>query len=151
MPENFIPSQEESDLICFFSEDIEFQISNPIAIQEWINQIIKKETRQLVQLTFIFCSDSYLHQVNLKHLNHDTLTDVITFPYSSFPKIEGDIFISIDRIKDNSNSFNVTFEQELHRVMIHGVLHLCGYTDKTPDSQTIMRTKENEALDLLTI
>ena len=138
-------------MIQFFSEDIKFELSNSEAITEWIAQVVFRENRKLKSLTYIFCSDDYLHQINVEHLNHDTLTDIITFPYheSEDALIESDIFISIDRVRENATSFNVFFEQELHRVIIHGALHLCGYKDKTKTEEKKMRSKENEALELL--
>ena len=149
--ENLIPEADESEKINFFSEDTDFSISDTDtpSIRKWIHQVIHVEQQELIALNFIFCSDTYLHQINLEYLNHDTLTDVITFPYSTSPKIEGDIFISIDRIKENASLFKTSFKQELHRIMIHGVLHLCGYTDKDKESKVKMSHKENEALELL--
>ena len=97
---------------------------------------------QLIGLSYIFCSDAYLHNINVEYLNHDTLTDIITFPYLSPPEIEGDIFISVDRIRENAQTFQVTFEQELHRVIIHGVLHLCGQGDKTEEEDTQVEAGE---------
>lgn len=151
--ENLNPEADESDTINFFSEDTDFSISdiNISSIQSWITQVIQLERQELIALNFIFCSDTYLHQINLEYLNHDTLTDVITFPYSTSPKIEGDIFISIDRIKENTSLFQTSFQQELYRIMIHGVLHLCGYTDKDKESKDQMSLKENEALQLLSL
>ena len=111
--------------------------------------MIEREGCNLTQVCYIFCSDEYLYNLNQEYLNHDTYTDIITFPYSEPPLVEGDIFISIDRVKENASQFGAPFEQELHRVMIHGVLHLCGYSDKSPDEEALMRKKEDEALQLL--
>ncbi|MBL3654538.1 rRNA maturation RNase YbeY [Fulvivirga sediminis] len=136
--------------IHFFQEDTEFELINPKPTQTWINKIIEQEGYKLQELNFIFCSDDYLHNMNLEYLDHDTFTDIITFDNSEDDKmIEGDIFISIDRIKDNANSMNIDFENELHRVIIHGVLHLLGYGDKTESEKSLMRLKENESLTLL--
>ena len=140
---------EESIGITFSTEDIAFELENEQVTGEWLKKVIEREENKLRSLNFIFCSDEYLHQLNVEYLKHDTLTDVITFHYATLPVIEGDIFISIDRIKENAKNFDVSFHQELSRVMVHGVLHLCGYGDKTTEEATIMRQKENEALELL--
>jgi len=137
------PSEEK---INFYSEDIEFSLPNHSIIFDWINKTIESEAKILRHLNFIFCSDSYLHKINLEYLNHDTFTDVITFPYAEGKNIEGDIFISIDRIQENAKTFKVEFEHELNRVMIHGTLHLLGYLDKTAEDKTQMTEKENEYL-----
>ena len=135
--------------IEFHVEDVQFDLSNLTVYTDWIEQIIQREEHQLVQLNYIFCSDQYLHSINVEYLDHDTYTDIITFPYTERPYIEGDIFISIDRVKENAEHLNVSFEQELQRVIIHGVLHLCGYPDKTPEQAKQMREKENESIQLL--
>jgi len=140
---------EENETIEFSSEDIEFELKDEQAATEWLIKIIEQAGNSLRLLNFIFCSDDYLLRLNVEYLNHDTLTDIITFPYAEPPVIEGDIFISIDRVRENAQEFNVSFEQELHRVMAHGVLHLCGFGDKTPEEQATMRQKEDEALQLL--
>ena len=135
--------------LFFEQEDIDFELPNDEQRYiNWIQYIIKKEKKELLQLTYIFCSDSFLHQINVEYLKHDTLTDIITFPYTEPPLVEGDIFISIDRVKENAVKYDVSFEHELHRVMIHGVLHLCGYPDKTEEEAKMMRAKEEEALEI---
>ena len=149
MTPDFTQENVEADKIEFHAEDIEFSLSNSDFISEWITSTIQAESKKLKHLSFIFCSDDYLHKINLEYLSHDTLTDVITFPYSSGNNVEGDIFISIDRIADNAKIFNSTFENELQRVMIHGVLHLLGYLDKTPEDKQQMTEKENEYLGKL--
>jgi len=138
------PAEEEK--INFYSEDIEFTLPNHSIIFNWIHKTIESEAKVLRHLNYIFCSDTYLHKINVEYLNHDTFTDVITFPYAEGKTIEGDIFISIDRIRENAKSFEVEFEDELHRVMIHGTLHLLGYLDKTAEDKTQMTQKENECL-----
>ncbi len=143
--------EEGQDPICFFSEDITFDLPNQPAVAQWIQSVAEREACTLDFLNFIFCSDAHLHRMNVEYLNHDNLTDIITFPYASPPNIQGDVFISIDRVRENAGIFKVTFEQELYRVMIHGVLHLCGYLDKKPAEVEVMRSKENEALDSLTL
>ncbi|HMQ46823.1 MAG TPA: rRNA maturation RNase YbeY [Saprospiraceae bacterium] len=140
--------EEDDQPIAFFVEDIDFDWGDTEKTTRWIEDIIAREKRQLQQLTYIFCSDEYLHQINLEYLQHDDLTDIITFPYSQPPYIEGDIFISIERVKENAATYQTSFEQELRRVMIHGVLHLCGYPDKTEAEAATMRKKEEEALQI---
>ena len=139
--------EEEENVISFFSEDIDFKLVQQERVARWIEAVIKKENARLQAMNYIFCSDQYLHQLNVKYLNHDTLTDIITFPYSQAPTIEGDLFISIERVKENAKQLGLSFEEELHRVIIHGVLHLCGYGDKTESEAKLMRQKEAEMLD----
>lgn len=109
--------------------------------------MISRKSARLKGLHYIFCSDSYLHEINVTHLQHDTYTDIITFPYSYQP-IHSDIFISIDRIHDNARQLQIPYERELLRVIIHGVLHLIGYDDKTPTLKAAMRRAEDDAIDL---
>ncbi len=110
--------------------------------------LIKREGGHLHSLQFVFCSDAYLHRINLEYLQHDTLTDIITFPYQAPPLVDGEIYISLERVRENAQTYGVSFEHELQRVMAHGVLHLLGYRDKTEEEQKVMRTKEEEALAL---
>ncbi|WP_258102926.1 rRNA maturation RNase YbeY [Marinoscillum sp. MHG1-6] len=137
--------------IEFLSEETEFLLENEARIIEWLNTIAKQENSTIGQLTYIFCSDDYLLNINREYLNHDYYTDIITFDNSldSDAEILGDIFISIDRVTDNASEFNVPIQNELHRVMAHGVLHLLGYGDKTPDEQKVMRQKEEACISLL--
>lgn len=135
-------------MISFFSEDISFELGDAASVEHWIQTTIQKEGKNLGEISFIFCSDSYLHQINLTHLNHDTYTDIITFNYNEEAVLNGDIFISIDRVKENATTYNVSFENELNRVMIHGVLHLAGYEDKTDQEKAAMRAKEDFYLSL---
>jgi probable rRNA maturation factor len=135
------------DKIIYNVEDIDFQLPNEHPLSIWIEKTIIEEKKELGAVSYIFCSDDYLHQMNVEYLDHDTLTDVITFPYNDNP-IEGDIFISIDRVKDNAHDLNIPFENELHRVMIHGILHLCGYRDETDEEETEIRQKEDKYLGL---
>jgi rRNA maturation RNase YbeY len=140
--------EEEADPIAFHSEEIDFELSNSEKLAQWIEASASAEGKAVSAVNFIFCSDEYLYQMNMDFLQHDTYTDVITFPYSS-PEdsfIEGDIFISVERTVDNARKFGVSPEIELHRVMIHGVLHLIGYDDKSPAKKKIMTAKENEYL-----
>jgi len=137
--------------IQFFSEEIDFKISHPELIQEWIKTIITNHNQTIENINYIFCTDEYLLQVNKEHLNHNYYTDIITFDLSDTEKIEADLFISIDRIKDNAATQNISFETELNRVIIHGVLHLIGYNDKTDEQKRIMRKKEDSCLSLLKV
>jgi rRNA maturation RNase YbeY len=141
-------SEIEGEQIYFTSEDVEFSLPNEASIAMWLHQIIEQEDKSLHLLNFIFCSDKYLHRLNVEYLGHDTLTDIITFPYQEPPIIEGDVFISIERVKENAAEFSTSFYEELRRVMAHGVLHLCGYGDKTKTEEKQMRLKEDEALSL---
>ncbi|WP_299818388.1 rRNA maturation RNase YbeY [uncultured Pontibacter sp.] len=135
--------------IEFISEDVEFELTNPNQVAEWINDIIEQHDQELVNLTYVFCSDDYLHEINISYLDHDTLTDIITFDNADEEGIiEGDIFISIDRVKDNASDLGTAFEDELHRVLIHGVLHLLGYKDKTEEQEALMRKQEDSSLSL---
>ena len=132
----------------FHSENISFTLNKKPAIISWLSYSIKNENKIPGEISYIFCSDQYLHELNVKHLNHNTLTDIITFDYCEKNRVNGDLFISIDRVKDNAKSFNSSIENELHRVMIHGILHLCGYKDKTPEDQNVMSAKEDFYLNL---
>lgn len=143
-----LPFEENEPSVEFASEDVDFSLKDEEAATEWLQKLIEQEGRVLHLLNFIFCSDDYLHRLNVEYLDHDTLTDIITFPYAEPPTIHGDIFISIDRVRDNANDFKVSFEKELTRVMAHGVLHLCGYGDKTAEEKQLMRSKEDGAMQL---
>lgn len=135
--------------IIFFEEDIVYSIRNSISVKQWIKNTIEQEGYKLNTITYIFCSDQYLHKINVEYLAHDTYTDIITFDNTEIAsEIEGDIFISIERIRENAKKYQTTFEEELHRVMIHGVLHLVGYMDKTQKEKETMRNKENYYLAL---
>ena len=130
--------------INFFEEGITYELKHKTALRQWITQTIKAEGFKLKELTYIFCSDSYLLQINQQYLNHDTYTDIITFDNSETEKvIIGDIFISIDRIRENALKFNISDTDELHRVIIHGALHLLGYKDITPVTKQKMTQKED--------
>lgn len=134
------------DFIEYHVEDVDFELQNPEIIAFWINETIKAEEDVLGgPLNFIFCSDEYLYEMNMEYLQHDTYTDVITFPMSD-EHVEGDIFISIDRVADNAKDLGITFERELHRVMIHGVLHLLGYDDLSDEDEANMRHLEDTYL-----
>ncbi len=137
-------------MISFQNLSIAFKLKEKLKLKRWIKTIIEKEKHQLASVNYIFCSDDELIEINIKHLNHNTLTDIITFDYTEDKTISSDIFISVDRVQENASKFKVTFENELHRVMIHGVLHLCGYKDKTKTDAGLMRKKENWALNFYT-
>lgn len=130
-------------------EDVDAVSFEHSSILDWYSKVANQEEKVIGDLTIIFCSDDYLLEVNREHLNHDYYTDIITFDYSVFPIVSGDLFISVDRVKENATDFNVSFEHELHRVIIHGFLHLCGYFDKTNEDELLMRSKENQALSLI--
>lgn len=135
--------------IEFYSEDLDFSLSNPEQVADWIASIIEQHEFELVGLTYIFCSDEYLHQMNVEYLDHDTLTDIITFDNADEEgTVEGDIFVSIDRVRDNAQTLGIPFEDELHRVLIHGVLHLLGFKDKTDEQEALMRKQEDSCLSL---
>jgi rRNA maturation RNase YbeY len=136
-------------MIEFYSET-DFKIEDTKALSHWISEIILHENHELGDLTYVFCDDAYLHKLNLQFLNHDTLTDIISFDNSLGKQIHGEIYISVERVKENARTYQVAFLEELHRVIIHGVLHFCGYKDKTKKQQETMSSKENEALDLRT-
>ncbi len=117
--------------------------------ESWLSDVAISEKKKLGDITLIFCSDEYLLKVNQEHLDHDYYTDIITFDYSEDDFVSGDLFISIDRVSENAETNNVSFQNELNRVVVHGVLHLCGYKDKSDDEEKMMRLKENEKLKML--
>ena len=134
--------------INFLSEGTKFKPKNQKKLRSWIKQVIESEGCELSSLVYIFCKDSYLLTINQDFLRHKTLTDIITFDYSESGRVEGEIYISIDRVKENSVRFEKSFEEELHRVMIHGILHILGLEDKNPAQKTAMRKKEEACLSL---
>ena len=135
--------------IHFFSQNISFLLKKKSAVRNSLLSLIKNEKKQTGDINFVFCDDKFLFSLNKKFLKHTTLTDIITFQYPSDKKLCGEIFISIKRVKENAKKFEVSFENELHRVMIHGILHLCGYKDKTFRKKKEMRKKEDFYLKLL--
>ncbi len=135
--------------INFFSQELTFELDDSSKTSDWIQHSITREGKVPGEISYIFCSDEYLHKMNVEHLSHDTFTDIITFNYCVDELINSDLFISIDRVKENAITFNNTFQNELHRVIIHGILHLIGYDDKTEEDQVIMRAKEDFYLTLL--
>jgi probable rRNA maturation factor len=135
--------------IHFFSEDISYTLKEKTHLRNWITQTVEKESKKLRELNFIFCSDRYLLKINQEYLKHDTFTDIVTFDNSEIADvIVGDIFISIDRVRENASTFRSSERDELHRVMIHGTLHLLGYKDKTKAQKAMMTEKEDHHLQL---
>jgi rRNA maturation RNase YbeY len=131
-----------------FNYETDFELENEAQYEDWISRIIESEGFDEGEINYIFCDDEYLHKINVEYLDHDTLTDIISFDYTVGNLIQGDIFVSIERVKDNANDFNVSFEDELKRVLSHGVLHYCGYKDKSPKDEALMRSKEEEKMQM---
>lgn len=131
-----------------FHYKIDYEIVEEKVHAKWVSEIIGTEARAVGQIDYIFCDDAYLLAMNQKYLEHDTLTDIITFDYAEGDLVSGDIFISIERVRENASIFNVEFEKELLRVMAHGILHLLGYGDKEKDEALVMRKKEDEKIKL---
>ena len=127
-----------------------FKIKQKSAVKIWVKETITKEGKVPKDINFIFCDDRFLHEKNKSSLGHDSFTDIITFDYSEKDLISGDIFISIDRVKENASLFNTSFENECSRVIIHGILHLLGYKDKSEKEKGIIRAKEDFYLSLQT-
>jgi len=132
-----------------FNYETGFQISNENNLSKWISSVILTEGFKEDEINYVFCDDDYLHKINLEFLKHDSLTDIISFDYSIGKILQGDIFISTERVADNANDFETSFQEELHRVMVHGVLHYCGYKDKTKEDEIVMRSKEDFYLNQL--
>ena len=131
-----------------FNYEIDFELSNETEISSWLSKIILSENKKEGDINYIFCDDEYLLQINQQYLDHDTLTDIISFDYCVGNELHGDIFISIERVRENASDFAVKFEEEILRVMAHGVLHYCGYKDKSDDEEKLMRQKEEEKIKL---
>ncbi len=129
-----------------FSFESEFELLEQERLKEWIADLIVSEGFEMGEISYVFSNDEYLHKLNVEFLGHDTLTDIISFDYGMGKEINGEIFISIERVLENSGIYNVPFEKELHRVMIHGILHYCGFKDKTEEDEKLMRLKEDQAL-----
>ena len=131
-----------------FNYETDFELENEAQYEDWISRIIESEGFDEGEINYIFCDDEYLHKINVEYLDHDTLTDIISFDYTVGNLIQGDIFVSIERVQDNANDFKVSFEEELKRVLSHGVLHYCGYKDKSPKDEALMRSKEEEKMQM---
>jgi rRNA maturation RNase YbeY len=131
-----------------FNYENEFELSNEEQLSNWISSVIVSEDKKEGEINYIFCDDEYLLSLNEQYLNHDTLTDIISFDYSVGKELHGDIFISTERVLENAAEFKVSFEEELKRVMVHGVLHYCGYKDKSEEDEKLMRSKEDEKIKM---
>ncbi len=129
-----------------FNYETDFNLDNEEATAAWLGNVITSENKKEGEINYIFCDDEYLHKINVEYLEHDTLTDIISFDYSMGNELHGDIFVSIERVKDNATDFNVSFEEELKRVLVHGILHYCGYKDKGEAEELLMRSKEDEKI-----
>jgi len=134
--------------MVIFNYETDFQLENEEKFEEWIDAIIESEGKEPGEINYIFCDDEYLHNINMQYLDHDTLTDIISFDYTIGDLISGDIFISIERVKDNAKDYEVSFDNELLRVISHGILHYCGYKDKNENDALIMRQKEQEKISM---
>ena len=135
-------------MVTYFFEDTDFKLKNKTKIKKWLKLVAESEVFSLGAVSVIFCSDNYILDINQRFLQHDYFTDIITFDYSEGEKISGDLFISVDSVRENSIEFGTEFEEELHRVIVHGILHLIGYDDHTDEDIRTMRSKENYYLSL---
>jgi len=131
-----------------FNYELEFELSNEEQFSSWISKVIVSENKKEGDINYIFCDDEYILEINKQYLQHDYYTDIISFDYSVGNELHGDIFVSIDRVRENASDFNVTFDEELKRVVIHGILHYCGYKDKSEDDEKLMRLKEDEKIKM---
>ncbi len=131
-----------------FNYETDFELENEAQYEDWISRIIESEGFDEGEINYIFCDDEYLHKINVEYLDHDTLTDIISFDYTVGNVLQGDIFVSVERVQDNAKDFNVSFEEELKRVLSHGVLHYCGYKDKSLEDEAVMRSKEEEKMQM---
>ena len=134
-------------MINFFSEN-NFELEDNVAYEMWLQNVIISEEKKEGDINYIFCDDEYLHEINVKYLNHDDYTDVISFDNALGNILHGDIFISTERVAENAEKFQVSFQKELKRVIAHGLLHFCGYKDKTDDEAQLMREKEDEKIKM---
>lgn len=131
-----------------FNYETDFELNNEPAFSKWLSAVILSENKKEGEINYIFCDDDYLLVINQQYLDHDTLTDIISFDYSVGNEINGDIFVSVERVKENAFDFNVTFLEEIQRVLVHGILHYCGYKDKTESDELVMRAKEEEKMKM---
>lgn len=136
-------------MITFYSET-DFELEEKIQVSKWLEFCIHQENKELGDICYIFCDDNYLLEKNIKYLNHNTLTDIISFDYSLEDFISGDIFISVESVAENAVDLSLTYKEELHRVMVHGILHFCGYNDKSEEETKLMRLREDYYLSLRT-
>ena len=133
-----------------FNYLLDFELTEEKELVSWLQFVLDQEDRDLGEVSYIFCNDDYLLEKNIKYLKHNTLTDIISFDYTLGIVVSGDVYISYERVNENANELNVSFKDELHRVMIHGVLHYCGYKDKSEEDKMMMRAKEDYYLSLRT-
>jgi rRNA maturation RNase YbeY len=131
-----------------FNYELEFQLENEEQYSSWISNVISSESKKEGDINYIFCDDEYILEINKQYLDHDYYTDIISFDYSVGNELHGDIFVSIERVRENAVEFEVTFDEELKRVLAHGVLHYCGYKDKTEEEELLMRSKEDEKIKM---
>ena len=131
-----------------FNYETEFELHNEPDFSKWLSSVILSENKKEGEINYIFCDDNYLLEINQQYLDHDTLTDIISFDYSVGNEINGDIFVSVERVKENASDYKVTFHEEIQRVLVHGILHYCGYKDKTESDERIMRSKEEEKMKM---
>lgn len=136
-------------MIQWTSQDVQFPEIDRELVERWLETVAREHDRLLGPITYIFCSDPKILEVNLKFLSHDYFTDIITFDYTHGRRVSGDLFISLDTVRSNAEKFGAVYKEELHRVIVHGLLHLCGINDKGPGEREIMETHENQALELL--
>ena len=135
-------------MVSYYTQDIDFKFKNKAANNQWLKVVAESEIRRLGQISIIFCSDNYILDINMKYLQHDYFTDIITFDYCKGDKLSGDLFISIDSVRENARLYDVDFQEELYRVIVHGVLHLIGYDDHTKAQKAQMKDKEDYYLSL---
>lgn len=131
-----------------FNYETDFTLGDEKAFADWLSAVVVSEGKNEGEINYIFCDDEYLHKINVEYLDHDTLTDIISFDYTVGNELNGDIFISVERVADNAKDFNVSFYEELKRVLSHGILHYCGYKDKTDEDAKTMRAKEEEKMKM---
>lgn len=135
-------------MVRYFCEDIKFNFKDKLSNNRWLKLVAGSEIKKLGDINVIFCSDNYILDVNMKYLQHDYFTDIITFDYCQGDVLSGDLFISVDSVRENAVEYGAEFDEEIHRVIVHGLLHLIGYDDHTPEDQKTMREKENYYLSL---
>jgi probable rRNA maturation factor len=131
-----------------FNYETDFELHNEPDFSKWLSAVILSENKKEGEINYIFCDDEYLLEINQQYLDHDTLTDIISFDYSVGNELNGDIFVSVERVKENASDYNVTFQEEIKRVLVHGILHYCGYKDKTEADELVMRSKEDEKMKM---
>jgi len=132
----------------FFCEDIDYRLTQKTELRDWLNLVVTDHSKKIKQVNYIFCTDQYLRQINKRFLRHNDYTDIITFDYAEDEYIQSDVFISLERVRDNALTYNVSVTNELQRVLVHGLLHLVGYKDKSPEEKALMTQKEEYYLSL---